>query len=179
MCLILVCLLFMRRRDALLVEAIICLILLRLLLVRREDALLVEAIICLILLRLLLVRREDALLVEVIICLSLLSLLHGRRKILRLYRLTPSLLSTVNVFYNSQASQSRDAKFCVSQGRLPLLIEGIICLILLRLLLVRRKVLRLYWLTPSLLSTVNVFYNSQASQSRDAKSCVSQARTRY
>ena len=95
-----------------------CLSLLGLLLVRRRDALLVEAIICLILLRLLLVGREDALLVEAIICLSLLSLLHGRRKILRLYRLTPSLLSTVNVFYNSQASQSRDAKSCVSQARI-------------------------------------------------------------
>ena len=61
---------------------------------------------------------KDALLVEVIMWLSLLGLLHVRRKILRLYRLAPSLLSTVNVFYNSQASQSRDAKFCVSQGRM-------------------------------------------------------------
>ena len=62
-----------------------CLSLLGLLLVRRRDALLVEAIICLILLRLLLVRREDALLVEAIMCLSLLRLLLVRRKILRLY----------------------------------------------------------------------------------------------
>ena len=62
-----------------------CLSLLGLLLVRRRDALLVEAIICLILLRLLLVRRKDALFVEAIMCLSLLSLLLGRRKILRLY----------------------------------------------------------------------------------------------
>ena len=58
MCLILVCLLFMRRRDALLVETIIFLSLLRLLLVRRKDTLLVEAIMCLSLLRLLLVRRK-------------------------------------------------------------------------------------------------------------------------
>ena len=118
MCLILVCLLFMRRRDALLVETIMCLSLLGLLLVRRRDALLVEAIICLILLRLLFVRREDALLVEGIMCLILLSLLLVRRKILRLYRLTPSLLSTVNVFCNSLAIQSRDAKSCVSQARM-------------------------------------------------------------
>ena len=78
----------------------------------------VEAIKWLLLLDLLLVRRKDTLLVELIMCLSLLSLLLVRRKILRLYWLTPSLLSTVNVFCNSQASQSRDAKSCVSQGRL-------------------------------------------------------------
>ena len=59
------------------------------------------------------------------------------------------------------------------------MVETIMCLILLRLLLVRRKILRLYRLTPSLLSTVNVFCNSLAIQSRDAKSCVSQARMRY
>ena len=38
--------------------------------------------------------------------------------------------------------------------------------------------MRLYWLTPSLLSTVNVFCDSQSNQSRDAKFCVSQARMR-
>ena len=32
--------------------------------------------------------------------------------------LTPSLLSTVNVFCDSQSNQSRDAKFCVSQARM-------------------------------------------------------------
>ena len=99
------------------VEAIICLSLLGLLFVRRKDMLFVEAIKWLLLLGLLLVRRKDTLLIELIICLSLLSLLLVRRKILRLYWLTPSLLSTVNVFYNSQASQSRDAKSCVSQAR--------------------------------------------------------------
>ena len=100
------------------VEVIICLSLLGLLFVRRKDMLFVEAIKWLLLLGLLLVRRKDTLLIEVIICLSLLGLLHGRRKILRLYRLTPLLLSTVNVFCNSLAIQSRDAKSCVSQGRL-------------------------------------------------------------
>ena len=34
------------------------------------------------------------------------------------------------------------------------------------------------WLTPSLLSIVNVFCDSQSNQSRDAKFCVSQARIR-
>ena len=84
----------------------------------REDRLLVETIIFLSLLRVLHGRREVALLVEAIKCLSLLSLLLGRCKILRLYRLTPSLISTVNVFCNSQAIKSRDAKSCVSQARI-------------------------------------------------------------
>ena len=78
----------------------------------------VETIIFLSLLCVLHGRRKGALLIEAIICLSLLSLLHGRRNILRLYRLTPSLLSTVNVFCNSLAIQSRDAKSCVSQARM-------------------------------------------------------------
>ena len=69
----------------------------------------------------------------------------------------------------------------VLHGRreVALLVEAIMCLSLVSLLLVRRKILRLYRLTPSLLSTVNVFCNSLAIQSRDAKSCVSQARMRY
>ena len=69
----------------------------------------------------------------------------------------------------------------VLHGRreVALLVEAIMCLSLVSLLLGRRKILRLYRLTPSLLSTVNVFCNSQAIKSRDAKSCVSQARIRY
>ena len=108
--------------------------------------------------------REDRLLVETIIFLSLLSFFLVRRK----------------------DALFVEAIMCLSLLRLllvrredALLVEVIICMSLLSLLLVRRKILRLYRLTPSLLSTVNVFCNSLAIQSRDAKSCVSQARMRY
>ena len=46
---------------------------------------------------------------------------------------------------------------------------------LLRFLFVRRKILRLYWLTPLLLFMGNCMMVCSANQSRDAKSCVSQA----
>ena len=50
---------------------------------------------------------------------------------------------------------------------------------LLRFLFVRRKILRLYWLTPLLLLMGNYMMICTANQSRDAKFCVSQAMIRY
>ena len=53
------------------------------------------------------------------------------------------------------------------------------CLSLLSFLFVRRKILRLYRLTPLLLFMGNCMMVCSANQSRDAKFCVSQAIFRY
>ena len=50
---------------------------------------------------------------------------------------------------------------------------------LLSFLFVRRKILRLYRLTPLLLLMGNCMMVCSANQSRDAKFCVSQAMIRY
>ena len=60
-----------------------------------------------------------------------------------------------------------------------LFIEVLKCLSLLCFLLVRRKILRLYWLTPLLLLMGNYMMICTANQSRDAKFSVSQAMIRY
>ena len=60
-----------------------------------------------------------------------------------------------------------------------LFVEVLKWLSLLRFLLVRRKILRLYRLTPLLLLTGSYMMVCSANQSRDAKFCVSQAMIRY
>ena len=70
---------------------------------------------------------------------------------------------------------SGDARFCVSTGEDSLFVWAMKCLSLLRFLFVRRKILRLYRLTPLLLFMGNCMMVCTANQSRDAKSCVSQA----
>ena len=67
----------------------------------------------------------------------------------------------------------RDAKSCVSRPTPCRHTQAIIRWQHTHFSLVRRKILRLYMLPPSLSSTANISYYTQSNQSRDAKSCVS------
>ena len=75
------------------------------------------------------------------------------------------------------ACNSRDAKFCVSRGKNAYIASGIIACGYCYGKDGRRKILRLYWARDIEWMMRNIRMICAACNSRDAKSCVSQANT--
>ena len=102
-----------------------------------------------------------------------------RRKILRLYFSSDTNSNQHSSPLNRNAPACRDAKFCVSRATRRKYKQSTTHRFKAHFLLVRRKILRLYFSSITNSNQHSSPLNRNAPASRDAKSCVSRAMTVY